>query len=159
MLAPFAAIFIALFWCLVALLIVGSKGYTPGGIVLCLAGIIAGGVAAYLPGAYALSGWGAIVDPGGEFGHVTTVACAAIFVGALFGLYVAERLRERAFPSTRQIFNAALGFLFGGMGGYVILFFTHGTWAHHLGAFALFPAIVSTAMLAGSAIAHPWPDL
>ena len=159
MVAPFAAIFIALFWCLVGLLIVGSKGYSLRAIVLCLLAIVGGGVLAGLPGAYAIKGWDAIIDPGPQAGpNVPPIALAAVLFGSLCGLYVAERVRDREFPSVRQIFNAIIGFLIGGMAGYVIVFFTHDTWARQLGTFLLFPAIVSTAMLAGSAIAHPWPE-
>lgn len=157
---PLAAIIMSLFWCISALLIIRSRGYSPGGILLCLACILGGGLLAGLPGAYALSGWGAIADPGTQLGsHATPVACAAIFIGALCGLYLAERWRDHEFPSGRQLLNAMFGFLLGGMAGYVLLAMTLHTWAGILGEFALFPATLSTATLAGSAIGHRLPEV
>ncbi|HZK80401.1 MAG TPA: hypothetical protein VFC46_05020 [Humisphaera sp.] len=157
--APIAAIIISLFWCTVAVLIAGSRGYTPRGIVLCVAGIIAGGVLAGWPGSYVLTDWGVIARANGEFGaHVNAVACGAVFLGALCGLYGAERLRENEFPTATQIFNAALGLIFGGLGGAVVLFMTYSTWGWGLATFGLFPAIVSAAALAGSALGHRFPD-
>lgn len=157
---PFAAIFFAVFWCAVALLIIWSRGYSPGAIALCLVAILAGGGLGALPGAYALTHWSVIADDGGEAGQrFTAVACGAVFVGALCGLFVAERLRERQFLTARQLLNACIGFLLGGMCGYVLIFLSHGTWAQSLTSFGLFPATVSTAILAGSAMGHPLPDL
>ena len=155
LLAPIAAVVIALFWCIVALLIAWSRGYTPGGIALCLGGIIAGGVGAGLVGKYALTDWSAIMSDQRE----TVVACAAVLVGALCGLSVTERLRDHQFPTPQQLLTATFGFLFGGMGGFVILFFTYQTWARGLSLYVLVPGTIASATLAGSAISHRLPDL
>lgn len=158
--APVAAIIISVFWCTVAALIAGSRGYSPRGIALCAAGIIAGGVLAGWPGAYVLTDWGVIARSDGAFGaHVNAAACGAVFLGSLCGLYGAERLREHEFPTATQIFNAALGLLFGGLGGAVVLFMTYSTWGWSLATFGLFPAVVSAGAIAGSAIGHRLPDL
>ena len=106
-----------------------------------------------------LTDWGVIARANGEFGaHVNAVACAR-FSWSGCGLYGAERLRENEFPTATQIFNAALGLIFGGLGGAVVLFMTYSTWGWGLATFGLFPAIVSAAALAGSALGHRFPDL
>ena len=148
--ASLVGIFIALCWCTTALLIAWSRGYTPLWIAVCLGGIIAGGVVAAIPGAYALTGWSMIVKTQAE----GTVECAAILVGAMCGLYLTERLREHHFPSLRQLMTAFFGFLFGLLAGYMILFFTYDGWARNLGMFVLFPLTLGSATLAGSAISH-----
>ena len=152
---PITAIFIALFWCVVALLITWGRGYTPRGIVLCLAGIIVGGVGAGSVGSYALSGWTDIIESQNE----KVMACAAVLIGALCGLYITERLRDHEFPTPRQLMTAMFGFCFGGMAGLVIFYLTRQTWAERLSLFVLMPAIIGTATLAGSAISHRLPDV
>jgi hypothetical protein len=152
--AAITVIVVAAFWCVGALLITWSRGYTPRGILLCLAGIILGGIGAGYAGNYALTSWTVI----NSTEHVKVMACVAVLVGVLCGLYVAERLRDHEFPSTRQLMTATFGFIFGGMAGYVLLFFTYNTWAQHLTMFALIPATLSTATLAGSAMSHRIPD-
>jgi hypothetical protein len=153
--APIAAIIIGIFWSVVALLIAWSRGYSPRGILLCLAGLLIGGGGAGWIGAYALPDWKAI----GSNQHDSVAACAAVLLGALAGLYLAERLRDHQFPSNRQVATAALGFIFGGLGALVILAFTQDTWAEKVAMFALMPATIATATLAGSAISHRLPDL
>ena len=137
------------------MLITWSRGYSPGGILLCMAGLIFGGVGAGWIGSYALPGWNAI----GVKQNDTVIACAAVLIGALAGLYVAERLRDHQFPSNQQVLTAAFGFIFGGLGAYVILAFTVDTWAANLTKFALIPVTIASATVAGSAISHRLPDL
>jgi hypothetical protein len=152
--APFAAIFVALFWSTVSLLIAWSRGYTPRGIALCLGGILLGGAGAAWPGSYALTGWNVMISSEQE----TSVACLAILVGALCGLYVTERLRDHEFPSPRQLMTAIFGFLFGLIAGYIMLFFTYHTWAQPICVYGLIPLTIGSATLAGSAISHSFPD-
>ncbi len=147
---PIVAIIVAASWCMAALYFTAIRGYSPRGIALCLIGIIGGGVGAWLPGRYALTSWRVIVTSG----NVNTMACFAILIGALCGLYVTERLRDNEFPSTRQLLGATFGFLFGGMMAYLLLFFSYNTWGHDLTMYLLIPATIGTAMLAGSAMSH-----
>jgi NAD/NADP transhydrogenase beta subunit len=145
---PIAGIFVALLWCTTALLIAWSRGYSPLAIVLCLVCIIGGSVAAGLPGAYALTGWSLVARSQAE----GTMECAAILIGAMCGLYVAERIRDGQFPSLRQLMTAFFGFLFGLAAAFFILAFTNQSWARNLGIFALIPITIGSATLAGSAI-------
>jgi hypothetical protein len=152
--AAITAILVAAFWCVGAVLIAWSRGYTPWGIVLCLSGIIVGGAGAGYVGNYALTSWTVISSTE----NVKIMACVAVLVGVLCGLYVAERLRDHEFPTTRQLMTATFGFIMGGMAGYVLLFFTSNTWAQGMTMFALIPATIGTATLAGSAMSHRFTD-
>jgi hypothetical protein len=152
--AAITAIVVAAFWCVGALLIAWSRGYTPRGILLCLAGILVGGGGAGYAGAYALTSWNVISSTE----NAKVMACAAVFLGVLCGLYLAERLRDHEFPSTRQLMTATFGFIVGGMAGYVLLFFTYNTWAQNVTIFGLIPATIGTATLAGSAMSHKFTD-
>jgi hypothetical protein len=158
--APIAALIMTIFWCTVAVLIAGSRGYTAKGISLCMAGAIAGGFLAWWAGRDVLTAWSVIIRADGEFGpHVNSVACGAVFLGALCGLYAGEHLREHQAPTGTQLLNAGLGLIFGGLAGAVILFISYSSWGWGLAVFGLFPAVVSAGGLAGSAIGHKLPDL
>src|SRR5262245_46621271 len=68
------AIVMCIFWCVVALLITGARGYSIGGIALCLIGILIGGGVAGWAGWYALTGWNVVVSTQNE----KIAACAAV---------------------------------------------------------------------------------